>query len=49
MLVSLGVAPSRLVVVSRSASEPIADRIGATNAANRRVTFEHIFQTEPAQ
>ncbi|WP_163268952.1 OmpA family protein [Chelativorans alearense] len=48
-LISLGVEPSRLVVVSRSASMPIADRIGATNAANRRVTFENVFQTEPAQ
>ncbi|WP_265516757.1 OmpA family protein [Nitratireductor luteus] len=48
-LTFLGVEPSRLIVVSRSASMPIADTIGATNAANRRVTFENMFQTEPSQ
>ncbi|MDZ5697442.1 OmpA family protein [Chelativorans sp. M5D2P16] len=48
-LASLGVDSARLVIVSRSASMPIADRVGATNAANRRVTFENVFQTEPVQ
>lgn len=48
-LTSLGVEPSRLIVISRSASMPIADTIGAVNAANRRVTFETTFQTEPFQ
>jgi outer membrane protein OmpA-like peptidoglycan-associated protein len=48
-LISLKVEPSRLVIVSRSASIPIADKIGTTNAANRRVTFEYVFESEPTE
>jgi len=45
---SLGVEPSRLFVVSRSASNPITDRVGVSVGGNRRVTFENVFQTEVA-
>ncbi|MFT4181219.1 MAG: OmpA family protein [Rhizobium sp.] len=48
-LKALGIAPARLFVVSRSAAMPISDKIGAGGGANRRVTFENVFQTEPAQ
>jgi outer membrane protein OmpA-like peptidoglycan-associated protein len=45
-LASLGVDLSRLFLVSRSASMPITDKVGAANGGNRRVTFENVFQTE---
>jgi outer membrane protein OmpA-like peptidoglycan-associated protein len=48
-LTSLGIEPSRLFVVSRSASMPISEEIGGKNDRNRRVTFENVFQTEPRQ
>ena len=45
-LISLGVAPSRLFVVSRWSSLPIADM---PSRGNRRVTFENVFQAERLQ
>lgn len=48
-LKALGIAPERLFVVSRSAAMPISDKMNAGGSANRRVTFENVFQTEPAQ
>ncbi|WP_454619674.1 OmpA family protein [Bradyrhizobium cenepequi] len=45
-LTSLGIEPSRLFVVSRSASMPITDRVGAAIGGNRRVTFENVFRAE---
>ncbi|MGO4711734.1 OmpA family protein [Bradyrhizobium sp. 2TAF24] len=45
---SLGIEPSRLFVVSRSASNPITDRVGVSVGGNRRVTFENVFQAEVA-
>ncbi|MEW6642249.1 MAG: OmpA family protein [Pseudomonadota bacterium] len=45
---ALGIAPSRLFAVSRSASSPITDRVGVSIGGNRRVTFENVFQTEVA-
>jgi len=48
-LASLGIEPSRLFVVSRSASMPISDSAGVTNEENRRVTFENVFRTEASQ
>lgn len=48
-LIALGIEPSRLFVVSRSASVPISDMSGSTNEDNRRVTFETVFRTEVAQ
>lgn len=47
-LTALGINPSRLLVVSRSAAMPISDGTGPTNNGNRRVAFEAAFQTEPA-
>jgi outer membrane protein OmpA-like peptidoglycan-associated protein len=49
VVASLGIAPLRLLVVSRSSSMPISYRTGPTGNGNRRVTFETVFQTEPAQ
>jgi outer membrane protein OmpA-like peptidoglycan-associated protein len=46
-LISRGIEPSRLFVVSRPASMPISD--GAANGANRRVAFETVFQSEAPQ
>ncbi|WP_376745711.1 OmpA family protein [Sinorhizobium psoraleae] len=43
---ALGIEPSRLFVVSRSALMPISDGIGASGGENRRVTFENVFRTE---
>jgi len=48
-LVALGIEPSRLFVVSRSALMPVSDQTGATNNGNRRVTFENVFQNEPPE
>ncbi|WP_454850535.1 OmpA family protein [Rhizobium binxianense] len=48
-LVSLGIEPSRLFAVSRSASVPISDMSGGTSDDNRRVTFETVFRTETRQ
>lgn len=48
-LQALGIEPARLFVVSRSAAMPISDKMDAGGSANRRVTFENVFQTEPAQ
>ncbi|MBB3609911.1 OmpA family protein [Rhizobium sp. BK602] len=48
-LKALGIEPARLFVVSRSAAMPISDRMDAGGSANRRVAFENVFQTEPAQ
>jgi len=45
-LVSLGIDPSRLFVVSRSSSVPISD---VPSEGNRRVTFENVFQAERLQ
>ncbi|CDX34597.1 putative OmpA/MotB domain protein [Mesorhizobium plurifarium] len=45
-LVSLGIEPSRLFVVSRSSSVPISD---VPSEGNRRVTFENVFQAERLQ
>ncbi|MGY3616081.1 OmpA family protein [Bradyrhizobium sp. USDA 10063] len=45
-LTSLGIESSRLFVVSRSASMPITDRVGAAIGGNRRVTFENVFRAE---
>ncbi|MDX8442692.1 OmpA family protein [Mesorhizobium australafricanum] len=45
-LVSLGVEPARLFVVSRSSSMPISD---VPSEGNRRVTFETVFRTERLQ
>lgn len=48
-LTLLGIEPSRLFVVSRSASMPISDKAGVTNEENRRVTFENVFRSEASQ
>jgi outer membrane protein OmpA-like peptidoglycan-associated protein len=48
-LIVLGIAPSRLFVVSRSATMPISDKMDTDGSANRRVTFENVFQTESTQ
>jgi outer membrane protein OmpA-like peptidoglycan-associated protein len=45
-LTSLGIDPSRLFLVSRSASMPITDKVGAGTGGNRRVTFEDVFPAE---
>ncbi|RUU14316.1 hypothetical protein EOD23_01340 [Mesorhizobium sp. USDA-HM6] len=45
-LVSLGIEPSRLFVVSRSSSLPISD---VPSEGNRRVTFENVFRAERLQ
>lgn len=45
-LTALGIEPSRLFVLSRAASMPISDGIGASGGENRRVTFESVFRTE---
>ncbi|MBN9549761.1 MAG: OmpA family protein [Alphaproteobacteria bacterium] len=48
-LISLGIEPSRLFVVSRSASMPISDTVGEAINGNRRVTFENVFRAERPQ
>jgi outer membrane protein OmpA-like peptidoglycan-associated protein len=48
-LISLGIEPSRLFVVSRSASMPISDTVGEADNGNRRVTFENVFRAERPQ
>jgi outer membrane protein OmpA-like peptidoglycan-associated protein len=45
-LTSLGIEPSRLFVVSRWSSVPIADM---PSKDNRRVTFENVFNAEQPQ
>ncbi|WP_315834251.1 OmpA family protein [Bradyrhizobium prioriisuperbiae] len=44
-LTALGIEPSRLFPVSRSASMPLTEKTGAIGG-NRRVTFENVFQAE---
>ncbi|MFB9262800.1 OmpA family protein [Bradyrhizobium erythrophlei] len=48
-LTALGIEPSRLVLVSRSATMPITDRIDTTIGGNRRVSFENVYRSEVAR
>ncbi len=48
-LTSLGVDPSRLILVSRAATMPITDRPDATVGGNRRVAFETVYRGEVAR
>ncbi|UGY18183.1 OmpA family protein [Bradyrhizobium septentrionale] len=45
-LTALGVDPSRLILVSRAATNPITDRFDATVGGNRRVSFETVYRGE---
>ena len=48
-LTALGAIPSRLILVSRAAAMPIADRRDATVGGNRRVAFETVYRGEVAR